>query len=125
LHANLIKDFIQSIGGLLAIRWVALDKVVPGPLCTLQGVLLTSGDIGSAIWTFIITIHTFILLAGGRRLRYWITEKTSAGVGRWILGAAVWTFVLISGLFGLLFIEPFQGVKRQYCTWSFERSDKR
>ena len=109
-------DFIQSFASLLAIRYMTTNQLITGPYCTFQAVGLISGDIGSAIWTFVITLNTFLLLAGGRNTRAWVIEKSTSGWGRWVVCFFIWVFILFSGLFGLIFIEPFGSAKGPYCT---------
>jgi len=55
-------DFIQAIGSLYNSRWVLLGAVVLDQSCTVQGVLKQMADVGTALWTFIIAVHTFCLL---------------------------------------------------------------
>lgn len=98
------------------VRYLTTDSVITGPYCTFQAVGLISGVIGSAIWTFVITVNTFLLLAGGRSTRAWVIEKGNSGWERWVLCIVVWTFVLLSGVFGLL--EPTTPEKGPYCILS-------
>jgi len=53
---------IQAIGSLYSTRWVYLGAVVLDQSCTTQGVLKQVADVGTALWTFIISVHTFFLL---------------------------------------------------------------
>jgi len=62
--------------------------------------LINSGDVASAIWSFIIAVHTFFLLAGGRSWRAWVAEKSTGGLTRWFISAGVWLFVILIGTIG-------------------------
>ena len=95
------------------IRYLTTNSLITGPYCTFQAVGLISGVIGSAIWTFVITVNTFLLLVCGRSTRAWVIEKSNSGWERWVLCVAVWTFVFLSGLFG--FLEPTTPEKGPYC----------
>jgi len=76
------------------------------------------GDVGSAIWTFVIAAHTFILVVGKPKWRDWMSKKSRSGKARWILSVGVWVFILFCGLFGLIFIEPFHPEDGPYCIFS-------
>jgi hypothetical protein len=109
------QDFVQSIGDLFVTRFLVINSVTPGPYCTLQGVVLTTGDVGSAIWTFVIATHTFVLVVGKPKWREWVSQKSTSGKGRWIFSIAIWAFTLFCGLFGLIFIQPFHPEEGPYC----------
>jgi len=108
-----VLDFIESFTTLFITRFLTTDSLITGPYCTFQAVGLISGVIGSAIWTLVITVNTFLLLIGGRNMRAWVIEKSSSGWERWVLSIAIWIFVLLSGLFG--FIKPVETDKGPYC----------
>jgi hypothetical protein len=80
-----------------------------------QGLFIQSGDIASSIWSFVIAFHTFFLLAGGRRWRAWVAEKSTAGKARWILCFLIWFFVLFIGVIGLILIEKLYPEKGPFC----------
>jgi hypothetical protein len=110
----MILDFIESFTVLFVIRYLTTNSLITGPYCTFQAIGLISGVIGSAIWTFVITVNTFLLLFGGRNTRAWVIEKSNSGWRRWVVCIAVWIFTLLSGLLGF-FIEPFAKDKGPYC----------
>ena len=110
---------MQALGSTLSTHGLVVNSVMPGPYCTFQGLVLQCGLLGGAIWTFVVTLNTFILIAGGPSRRAWIVEKSASGKGRWIICIGIWTFILFIGLFGLLFIQPFHPEKGTYCTYRF------
>ena len=110
-----VSDFIESFTSLFIIRYLTTNSLITGPYCTFQAVGLITGVLGSAIWTFVITLNTFLLLAGGRNTRAWVIEKTNSGWGRWVVCIVIWIFIIGGGLFGLIFIEPFGTDKGPYC----------
>ena|SRR5437016_8879026 len=54
---------------------LAKESIAPGPVYTLQGVLINSGDVGSALFSFVIT---YLLFTRRARLR----TKTIAESGK-------------------------------------------
>lgn len=115
-------DFVQTLGLVVVGKALATGSVHYSPSCTLQGILINCGDVGSAIWSFVIAVHTFFLLAGGRRWRTWVGEKSMSGKGRWVLCFGIWFFVLFISSIGLLAIAPITG-NGPFCislikTWS-------
>ena len=109
----MVSDFIQSFASLFVIRYLTTNLLITGPYCTFQAVALLVGVISSAIWTFVITVNTFLLLACGRNIRAWVIEKSNSGWGRWVVCIVIWSFVLFCALFG--FIEPSGTDKGPYC----------
>jgi hypothetical protein len=65
----LFFDFIQSIGSVLHIPWIYNARVEEGLTCSVQGVFKQFGDVGVALTTSSIAIHTFLLLAFKMDLR--------------------------------------------------------
>ncbi|KZV96278.1 hypothetical protein EXIGLDRAFT_733631 [Exidia glandulosa HHB12029] len=63
----LFCDFWQSIGSLLSIRWVAEMGVTTGVSCTAQAAIKNGGNVGTAIWSLVIAMHTFLVLFCGMR----------------------------------------------------------
>ncbi|KAF8523127.1 hypothetical protein BU17DRAFT_86279 [Hysterangium stoloniferum] len=55
----LFFDLIQALGGVMDIRWVAMTGVSEGPYCKVQGVLEQFGDVGVALCSMAIAVHTF------------------------------------------------------------------
>ncbi|QRV79361.1 G protein coupled glucose receptor regulating Gpa2 protein [Ceratobasidium sp. AG-Ba] len=55
-------DLAQTIGGIMNIRWVAAHHVSIGRFCTAQAAIKQFADVGAAMWSAVIAIHTFRLL---------------------------------------------------------------
>ncbi|KAF1965101.1 integral membrane protein-like protein [Bimuria novae-zelandiae CBS 107.79] len=56
----LIADVQQSMAFLLNIEWLRVGSVVVGtPICYTQGWLISTGDLASGVWCFVIGLHTF------------------------------------------------------------------
>ena len=94
---------------------VSRNSLMTGPGCTLQGFLINSGDISSAIWSFVIALHTFTLLAGGHKWRCWVAEKTESGKSRWAVCLGIWAFVFLIGAIGPVVIERLHPEKGPFC----------
>ncbi|KAI6149668.1 hypothetical protein BKA82DRAFT_161481 [Pisolithus tinctorius] len=58
----MILDFIQTIGGLLSIKWIVEENLYPGAFCTAQGFFTHVGDIGVALSTTAIALHILQVL---------------------------------------------------------------
>jgi hypothetical protein len=110
-------DFFQGIGLLTVLDSLVRDAVRASPLCTLQGFLINSGDVSSALWSFVISVHTFTLLAGGRKWRAWAAEHSTGGRGRWFFAAGVWLFVIFISTIGFG-IEKATPDRGPFCTFS-------
>jgi len=66
-----VFDFIQTIGGILNIRWAHNGIVTKGSYCTAQGLIEQIGDLGVALMTLFLAVHTFVgaVLQVGLRAR--------------------------------------------------------
>lgn len=58
----LVSELIQAIGGIINVRWIADATVTQGKTCTAQGVLKQFGDVGCALASLAIALHTFFTL---------------------------------------------------------------
>jgi hypothetical protein len=110
-----VLDCIQALGLIIVGHALAKNSVHSGPICTFQGIVINSGDIASALWSFVIAVHTFFLLAGGHRRQTWVARKSTSGKARWFLCLGIWLFVLFIGIVGLILIEPLHPEKGPFC----------
>ena len=95
------------------------NDLMTGPGCTLQGFLINSGDIASAIWSFVIALHTFTLLVGGPKIGGWVSEKTASGKLRWVVCVGIWAFVFLIGAIGPVVLENLHPENGPYCIFSW------
>ncbi|KDQ17849.1 hypothetical protein BOTBODRAFT_171563 [Botryobasidium botryosum FD-172 SS1] len=58
----MVADLIQAIGSILNLTWVVRGVVNPGVACTVQAVFKQLGDVGVALSTLVIAVHTFVVL---------------------------------------------------------------
>jgi hypothetical protein len=52
-------DSLRAIGSIMSAHWLRKNGVEAGAFCTTQGVILQISDVGTALWTVVITLHTF------------------------------------------------------------------
>jgi len=88
----LLANLMQAWGTTMSLKWVEDRGVEDGAFCAAQGGIIQGGNLGSALWSFIISWHLFNLLF----LRY----KTSKTIS-WGIIAFGWSFV-----FSLVFLGP-------------------
>ncbi|KAI0254076.1 hypothetical protein BJV78DRAFT_105369 [Lactifluus subvellereus] len=55
-----VFDIVQALGGILNVRWAHNGIVTTGSYCKAQGIIKQIGELGAALITLIITVHTFI-----------------------------------------------------------------
>ncbi|PBK92946.1 hypothetical protein ARMGADRAFT_1080148 [Armillaria gallica] len=79
-------DLIQAIGEIMDIRWIAEASVTEGPFCTAQGIFKQLGDLGVALSTMSIAIHTFLVLV----FRCYSQPKVAP-----LVVALIWTFLAL------------------------------
>jgi hypothetical protein len=112
---SLILDLIQSIGWILPSYHLAMHSVVPSLGCNVQGVFINSGDIGSALFSFVIAIHTYLFFARNGRWRKWVQDYSSGGYGRWILCGFLWFMVAFLAFIGIVLIEKLNPDDGPFC----------
>jgi len=107
----LVANTLQSIGTVLNFRWVSQGAITPGEFCTAQGGIKQAGNVGTALWSFFISVHLFNLLF----LRY---PDTKTGMfAALVLGwALVGTIVLVGpATIQKSQIGPYFGVSGLWC----------
>jgi len=107
----LLCDFIQAVGSIINTVWLHRMGVYFGETCVLQGVLKQTSDIGTALWTLVIAIHTFCLL--------FLELKTRAFV-LWITLLGGWSAIAALVILGPATLNtekrgPFFGVSGYWC----------
>lgn len=86
----LVCDLVQAIGGVMNAKWAADARVTDGALCTTQGILKQLGDVGVALSTLAIALHTFLVLV----CRFYSRPRSAL-----VVIAAMWIFMaLIVGI---------------------------
>ena len=63
-------DIQQSLAFLLNVEWLRLGSLeIENPVCFAQGWLVSTGDVGSGVWCFLIGLHTFASVILNYRLK--------------------------------------------------------
>ena len=115
-HCDLANiDLVQSIGWGLSAHSLATNSLWPGIACDIQGFFINSGDVASSIWSLVIALHTFLLLAGGQRSRAWAAEKSTSGRGRWFFCFGTWAFIFFLGVIGPILVQRVNPDKGPFC----------
>ncbi|KAH9061347.1 hypothetical protein EDB87DRAFT_1560456 [Lactarius vividus] len=82
-------DILQALGGILDVRWAHDGIVTAGPYCRAQGIIQQSGELGVALFTLIITVHTFVVALwkvgiGARHFAFGMVAVASLFVALWV-----------------------------------------
>ncbi|KAJ7145392.1 hypothetical protein C8R43DRAFT_1012615 [Mycena crocata] len=88
----LLANTMQAWATVMDIKWVELRGVLDGAFCAAQGGLAQGGNVGTAVWSFVISLHLFNLLF----LRYKTPKMISWGII--VFG---WSFI-----FTIVFLGP-------------------
>ncbi|KAF8685421.1 G protein-coupled glucose receptor regulating Gpa2 [Rhizoctonia solani] len=112
LCSLLISDMIQGAAFAINFKWAADGSVHSGLACTAQGAVSQFGDLGSALWSLAISMHTFSLLFLVQKPPVWLT---------WMIFIVGWVLIAvlpILGPYGIQKLETkgeFYGVSGAWC----------
>jgi hypothetical protein len=82
-------DIQQALAFLLNVEWLRLGIVeVENPICFAQGWLVSTGDLGSGVWCFVIGLHTFASVILDLRLTPKYFYATIVALWIFILGVS-------------------------------------
>jgi len=84
-----VYDVLQALGSILNIRWAHNGIVTTGSYCTAQGIIQQIGELGVALTTLILTIHTFVVAiwnvgSQARRLAFGIVSLATLFIALWV-----------------------------------------
>ncbi|KAF8258920.1 hypothetical protein EI94DRAFT_1618955 [Lactarius quietus] len=84
-----VYDVLQALGGVLNIRWAHNGIVTTGSYCTAQGIIQQIGELGVALITLILTIHTFVVAlwnvgSRARHLAFGIVSLATLFITFWV-----------------------------------------
>ncbi|KAI9511682.1 hypothetical protein F5148DRAFT_1169706 [Russula earlei] len=107
----LASNFLQAIGTIINVQWVALNGVSPGTLCSMQAGIKQAGNVGTAIWSFDLALLAFSLLF----LRTRLSTRSM-----WLMLALGWAFMVFVVVIGPLAIQkdtigPYFGPAGFWC----------
>lgn len=101
---------LQSVGTGLSIQWIQDRVVSQGQLCTAQGALKHTADVGIAFWSTMMAIHAFcVSFLDLRMSKLVMTILLSFG---WVI---IFIFVGSGALLAGSVEAPFYGVVGQWC----------
>ncbi|KAF8587112.1 hypothetical protein K439DRAFT_858722 [Ramaria rubella] len=108
----LLCDFISANGALLNGRWIGLGGIQIGAFCTAQGALKNVGNVGTALWSMILAVHTFCLIVLKWRARDLVLYVTLL---------VTWAFIALVVIIGPSAVQnittqgPYFGVAGPWC----------
>ncbi|KAJ7249384.1 hypothetical protein C8J57DRAFT_1669033 [Mycena rebaudengoi] len=110
-NALLLANALQAIGTAMNLKWAADGGVTAGGLCTAQGGIKQAGNIATALWSFMISLHLFNLL---------FLRLKSTRLGFWCSMVLGWGIVFIIVLVGPTVIQrpdkgPYFGISGAWC----------
>jgi len=76
-----VFDFFQAMGGVFDLRWAHNGIVTTGHYCTTQGIVQQIGELGVALITLLLAIHTFVAAL-------WQVGLEARGVAWGLVGSA-------------------------------------
>ncbi|KAF8260675.1 hypothetical protein EI94DRAFT_884557 [Lactarius quietus] len=84
-----VYDVLQAMGGVLSVRWAHNGIVTTGSYCTAQGIIQQIGELGVALITLILTVHTFVVAlwnvgSRARHLAFGIVSLVTLFVAFWV-----------------------------------------
>ncbi|KAI9445882.1 hypothetical protein H4582DRAFT_1804329 [Lactarius indigo] len=94
-------DILQATGGILNVRWAHDGIVRMGPYCTAQGTIKQMGELGVALLSLALTVHTFTIALWGVGAR-----ARSFAFG----------FVAFTCLFAVLWVSISNGIHKDFET---------
>ncbi|EKM56553.1 uncharacterized protein PHACADRAFT_253748 [Phanerochaete carnosa HHB-10118-sp] len=107
----LVANLLQAIGAMVNVRWITDRAVEPGTLCSFQGGVKQAGNVGTAVWSFILSVCVFRIL--------FLRTTSSAGL-RYLTLCVGWLAIVLAVSIGPLAIEtkakgPYFGPTGYWC----------
>ncbi|KAJ7056211.1 hypothetical protein C8F01DRAFT_1312450, partial [Mycena amicta] len=108
----LLANAVQAFGTAMSIKWVAEGGVDGASMfCGAQGAIKQAGNIATALWSFILSVHLFNLL---------FLRTKATRIGFWCTSIAGWGVVVSVVIIGPLAIQnaelgPYFGVAGAWC----------
>lgn len=107
----LLCDLTQGIGSIINIAWIKDGGVTNNGLCVAQAAIKQTGNVGTALWSFVIAVHTFFLLFYRAKVPDWVCYVVLVVV--WLILGAVLS--LGPGVFATKEKGPFYGISGLWC----------
>ncbi|KAI0342334.1 hypothetical protein BDW22DRAFT_1357663 [Trametopsis cervina] len=58
----LFSNLLQAFGGVLNLKWIIERAVEESGICTIQAIVKQAGNVGTAVWSFVLSICVFRLM---------------------------------------------------------------
>jgi len=107
----LVANLLQAIGAVINARWIADRAVEPGTLCSFQGGVKQAGNVGTAVWSFTLSVYVFRIL---------FLRTRSSAVWRYFTLCVGWLTIVFVVTIGPLSIQtevtgPYFGPTGYWC----------
>lgn len=101
----------QGVGSIINIAWIRDGGVTNNGLCVAQGAIKQTGNVGTALWSLVIAIHTFFLLFYRAKVPDWVCYVVLVTV--WLILGVVLS--LGPGILASKENGPFYGISGLWC----------
>ncbi|KAK7038876.1 hypothetical protein VNI00_010508 [Paramarasmius palmivorus] len=106
-----IANVVQSTGTAMNLRWVVKNGVSNGSFCVAQGAIKQAGNVATALWSFMISLHLFNIL---------FMRSSVTRVGLWLTLLGGWLCVAVIVFIGPAAVEnpekgPYFGISGRWC----------
>ncbi|EJD48831.1 hypothetical protein AURDEDRAFT_112865 [Auricularia subglabra TFB-10046 SS5] len=106
-YSLLFSSILKALSVIMSAKWVS-GPMMPSAFCSLQAAFKLTGNVGTAVWSMVISLHIFNLLFLSLKPIKWSLPAVLASVWSLLLAD-----VLIGPVaFGSKFYGPFDGVDR-------------
>ncbi|KAK7683172.1 hypothetical protein QCA50_013845 [Cerrena zonata] len=108
----LVANVLQALGTCMNAKWVIEHTVEAGPFCSFQGAIKQVGNVGMALWSFVLASHLFSLLFLRRK-------STQRGLLMTLIGG--WSVIIFIVAIGPIAIQttkkrgPYFGPSGYWC----------
>ncbi|KAJ7034572.1 hypothetical protein C8F04DRAFT_1101405 [Mycena alexandri] len=107
----LVANALQAFGTVLSLKWATEGEVLDGAFCTAQGAIKQAGNISTALWSFVLALHLFMLL---------FLRIQSTKTGFWVTIVGGWALIVFIIVIGPTVIQtptrgPYFGVSGAWC----------
>lgn len=107
----LLTTLTFTIGFMLSIVWAVQNQITFGAFCTVQAALKQFGNVATALWVFVIAVHTFAVVFLEIKVPNFVFYTVFCGV--WFLSALV---IVVGPLFFTTErLGPWYGISAQWC----------
>ncbi|KAG9307574.1 hypothetical protein G9A89_023139 [Geosiphon pyriformis] len=92
----MFADWMQSVGFMMSLNWIAQSSIETNLYCTLQGIFINFGDVASGLMVTAICLHTYMEVVHFYQPKWFF--RTSIML--------IWSFSLCTSIAGIFFQTP-------------------